>query len=98
MEVSKFPLVRRDIAVVVDASLSVQAILEDLRANQPPQVTEIALFDLYQGKGVDSGKKSLAFRVLLQDTQKTMTDAEVEAAIAQLVQILQQQYQAKLRI
>ncbi|MFI4922647.1 MAG: phenylalanine--tRNA ligase subunit beta, partial [Burkholderiales bacterium] len=98
VEVSKFPLVRRDIAVIVDASLSVQAILEDLRTKKPPQVIEIALFDLYQGKGVDSGKKSLAFRLLLQDTQKTMTDAEVEAAIAQLVQILQQQYQAKLRI
>ncbi len=96
-EVSKLPLVRRDIAVVVDAGLSVQAILEGLRANRPPQVTEIALFDLYQGKGVDSGKKSLAFRVLLQDTQKTMTDAEVETAVAQLVQILQQQYHAKLR-
>jgi phenylalanyl-tRNA synthetase beta chain len=96
--VSKFPLVRRDIAVVVDAGLSVQAILEGLRAKRPPQVTEIALFDLYHGKGVDYGKKSLAFRVLLQDTQKTMTDAEVEAAIAQLVQILQQQYHAKLRI
>ncbi len=97
-EVSKYPLVRRDIAVIVDASITVQAILEDLRANQPLQVTEIALFDLYQGKGVDSGKKSLAFRVLLQDTQKTMTDAEVEATVARLVQILQQKYHAKLRI
>jgi len=72
--------------------------LEGLRANRPPQVTEIALFDLYQGKGVDYGKKSLAFRVLLQDTQKTMTDPEVEAAVAQLIQILQQQYHARLRI
>ena len=97
-EVSKFPLVRRDIAVTVEASISVQAILEDLRAKKPPQVTEIGLFDLYQGKGIDSGQKSLAFRVLLQDTQKTMTDDEVEAAVGQLVQILQQKYRAKLRI
>ena len=97
-EVSKFPLVRRDIAVTVEAGMSVEAILEVLRSKKPPQVTEIALFDLYQGKGIDSGQKSLAFRVLLQDTQKTMTDAEVEAAVGQLVQILQQQYRAKLRI
>ena len=96
-EVSKFPLVRRDIAVIVDANVSLQSILEDLRTKKPRQVTEIALFDLYQGKGVDSGQKSLAFRVLLQDTQKTMTDAEAEAAIAQLVQILHQKYHAKLR-
>ncbi|HVS25922.1 MAG TPA: phenylalanine--tRNA ligase subunit beta [Burkholderiales bacterium] len=97
-EVSKFPPVRRDIAVVVDAQANVQAMLESLQAGKPLAVTEIALFDLYQGEGIDSGKKSLAFRVLLQDTQKTFTDAEVEAAVAQLKQILQQEYHAKLRI
>ena len=97
-EVSKFPLVRRDIAVTIDAGISVQSILDELRAKKPPQVTEIELFDLYQGKGVDSGKKSLAFRLLLQDTQKTMTDAEVEGAVGRLLHVLQQQYHAKLRI
>ena len=96
-EISRFPPVRRDIAVVVDARTNVQAMLDSLQAGKPPVVAEIALFDLYQGEGIDSGKKSLAFRVLLQDTQKTMTDAVVEAAVAQLKQILQQEYRAKLR-
>jgi phenylalanyl-tRNA synthetase beta chain len=52
---------------------------------------------VYRGTGVEKGKKSLAFRVLLQDTHKTLTDTEVECAISQLTQALQRQFGAKLR-
>lgn len=96
-EISRFPVVRRDIAAEVDEAISYQAIWESLRQNQPAIVTEIALFDIYRGTGVEKGKKSLAFRVLLQDTRKTLTDAEVESAVSQLRQVLQQQFNAKLR-
>jgi phenylalanyl-tRNA synthetase beta chain len=96
-ETSKFPPVRRDIAAEVDEGLSYQAILEGLRRERPATVAEIGLFDIYRGTGVEKGKKSLAFRVLLQDTRKTLTDAEVESAISQLRRILQQQFNAKLR-
>ena len=51
-------------------------------------VTEIALFDVYRGKGLEQGKKSLAFRVLLQDTQKTLTDSEIEYSIKLLVTVM----------
>jgi len=54
-----------------------------------PYVAELALFDVYRGKGVEQGKKSLAFRVLLQDTQKTLSESEIDPSIAQLVEILQ---------
>ncbi len=53
-----------------------------LREAAPALVREIALFDLYQGKGIDPEKKSLAFKVSMQDTQRTLEDAEVDAAIA----------------
>jgi phenylalanyl-tRNA synthetase beta chain len=96
-EISRFPPVRRDIAVLVDEETSFQLILESLRRNPPDIVNEIRLFDVYRGTGVEKGKKSLAFRVLLQDTRKTLTDTEVECAISQLIQILQQQFDAKLR-
>ena len=59
-------------------------------AHRPPQVETIRLFDHYRGSGVEIGKKSLAFRVLLQDTQKTMTDAEVDAAMQQVRQRLRE--------
>lgn len=96
-ETSKYPPVRRDIAAEIDEEISFQAILEGLRRERPAIVTEIGLFDIYRGTGVEKGKKSLAFRVLLQDTRKTLTDAEVESAIAQLRRVLQQQFNAKFR-
>ena len=55
------------------------------RAAAPAVVREINLFDVYQGKGVDPDKRSLAFRVVMQDTQRTLEDAEVDAAVAVLV-------------
>jgi phenylalanyl-tRNA synthetase beta chain len=88
-EVSKFPPVRRDLAVVVDEGVAVQTLLDAMQAARAPDVAELALFDLYRGKGVEQGKKSLAFRVLLQDTRKTLTEAEIDKSIALLVLALQ---------
>ena len=96
-DVSRFPMVRRDIAVQVDEMATVQSLLEAMHAENAPNVVELALFDLYRGKGVDDGKKSLAFRVLLQDTQKTLTDIEVEQSILRLVTVLQKNG-AQLRV
>ena len=90
-EIAKFLPVRRDIAVLVDESVAVQALLDAMTRASAPMVQEIALFDLYRGKGLEPGKKSLAFRVLLQDTRKTPTDTEIETSIAVLVGALHQQ-------
>jgi phenylalanyl-tRNA synthetase beta chain len=77
--------------------IPVQTILVDLAAHKPPLVHDIRLFDFYRGPAIEDGRKSLAFRVLLQDTQKTMTDPEVESAVAQLVLRLERQFNGKLR-
>ncbi len=90
-EIAKFLPVRRDLAVVVDDGVAVQALLDTMQQANAPLVHEIVLFDVYKGKGLESGKKSLAFRVLLQDTQKTLTDAEIESSMTVLVGALQQQ-------
>ena len=95
--VSKFPPVRRDLAIIVDEKIAVQSILDGLRHSKPPIVDAISVFDVYRGKGIEIGKKGLAFRVLLQDTQKTLTDAEVDAALAGLLRVLEQEYGAKRR-
>lgn len=86
--ISHFPLVRRDVAVLVDESVSVETLLMAMRDVKARYVEDIGLFDVYRGKGVESGKKSLAFRVLLQDTQKTLTESEIEPSIAMLVDAL----------
>ena len=96
-EVSKFPPVRRDLSFTVDEKVAVQSILDGLIRSKAAIVDAISVFDVYRGKGIENGKKGLAFRVLLQDTQKTLTDAEVDAALAGLRRILEQEYDAKLR-
>ena len=96
-EIAKFPPVRRDLALIVGENITSAQMLEALRETAPEIVTELAIFDLYSGKGIDSGKKSLAFRVLIQDTQKTLTDQEVETVITRLTQVLSDRFGAKLR-
>ncbi len=96
-EVSKFPPVRRDLAYVFDEKFPVQSIVDSLMRSKSPIVEAISVFDVYRGKGIENGKKGLAFRVLLQDTQKTLTDAEVDAALAGLRGVLEHEYGAKLR-
>lgn len=94
---SRYPAVRRDIAVVVDASLEVGRLLTAVRAELPATVTEFELFDVYQGQGIEPGKKSLAFRMLLQHTEKTLTDAEIDAAVAAVLALLSERFGAVLR-
>ncbi len=96
-EVSKFLPVRRDIAVVVDADLPVQAIVNAVYAAKINLLQELQLFDVYQGKGIAENKKSLAFLVLMQDTHKTLLDTEVDAVIAELLKLLEKNFGASLR-
>ena len=96
-EIAKFLPVRRDLAVVVDEGITVQTLLDAMQHVSAPYVAEVALFDVYRGEGVEQGKKSLAFRVLLQDTHKTLTDSEIEPSITQLVAVLQK-HGAQLRM
>lgn len=96
-EVSKFPSVTRDLSIVVDADLNMQTLIDDILALGIGGVQRVALFDVYQGVGIPKGKKSLAFRVLLQDTQRTLTDAEIDSAIQRMRERLSNQFGAQLR-
>ena len=97
VEISKYQLVRRDIAVIVDEKTTSAEMLEALQKAAPQQLVELGVFDLYNGKGIDYGKKSIAFKILLQDTQKTMTDPEVDVVVTRLTQVLSDRFGAKLR-
>jgi len=96
-EIAKFPPVRRDLAVVVDAKIPAGDVLKAMQDAKIPYVYRIGLFDVYQGKGIAEGKKSLAFLVLMQDTQKTLTDAESDSAVAALLETVVSRYGAELR-
>ncbi|MBK7901083.1 MAG: phenylalanine--tRNA ligase subunit beta [Azonexus sp.] len=96
-EVSKFPPVVRDLAVVVDQGLILQALLDGLKGQLPAIVQDVQLFDVYAGKGVPENKKSLAFRIVMQDTQRTLQDSEVDAAVQQMTLFLERNHAAHLR-
>jgi phenylalanyl-tRNA synthetase beta chain len=92
--VSRMPTVRRDLAIVVADSVPSGAILEAVRASVPACVREVEVFDLYRGKGVEPGRKSLAFRIVMQDTARTLTDAEVEEIVGSVRRLLVEKFQA----
>ncbi|MFN3986934.1 MAG: phenylalanine--tRNA ligase subunit beta [Rhodocyclaceae bacterium] len=96
-EVSRLPSVSRDLALIVESAIPVARVIDVLRDAAAAIVTSIELFDVYHGKGMDPEKKSLAFRVLMQDTQRTLEDAEVDAAVAALVAHAQSVLGARLR-
>jgi phenylalanyl-tRNA synthetase beta chain len=96
-ETSKFPPVWRDLAVIFDENTPYQAIFDAVNAQKPAIVVEFVVFDIYRGAGIESGKKSLAFRMLVQDTDKTLTDAEVDSAVSEIIKILKNKFNAKLR-
>lgn len=97
-EVSRQPPAIRDLAIVVDHKLELQQLMDGLAAHLPGIVQDIQLFDVYTGKGIDPGKKSIAFRIVMQDTQRTLQDTEVDAAVHQLIAYLQQAFAAQLRV
>jgi phenylalanyl-tRNA synthetase beta chain len=98
VEMSRQPPAIRDLAIIVDQKLELQRLIEGISANRPSIVQDVQLFDVYTGKGIDSGKKSLAFRIVMQDTQRTLQDTEVDTALQQLITYLQQAFAAQLRV
>ena len=96
-ELSRFPAMRRDLALVVDVNISGQRIMNSARAAAGEWLQELQLFDVYQGEGVDSGKKSIALRLTLQDTLRTLKDDDVEAVIHRVLAQLKQDLGAILR-
>jgi phenylalanyl-tRNA synthetase beta chain len=94
---SKYPPVVRDMALVVDAGVPAHALLDALEAGKSSIVTSVRLFYLYQGQGIPPGKKSLAFRVVMQHTERTLTDAEADTARDALVGLLEAKFSATLR-
>lgn len=95
---SKFPPVYRDIAIVISEHVTNDQLLKTMKDEQLHIVKDIYLFDYYSGKSLEQGKKSYAYRILLQDNEKTLTDQEVEVAILKLISVLQVKYDAKLRV
>ena len=96
-EVSRLPAVIRDLALVVPQTQPSSAVRNALLAAAPALVRDIMLFDVYQGKGLSENQKSLAFHIVMQDTQRTLEDAEIEDVVAKLLVVAQNDFGASLR-
>jgi len=96
-EVSRFPANRRDIAVVVAENVPAADILNECKKVGVNQVVGVNLFDVYRGKGVAEGHKSLAISLILQDTSRTLEEEEIAATVAKCVEALKERFQASLR-
>lgn len=96
-EISRFPANRRDIAVVVAENVPADDILAECKKVGANQVVGVNLFDVYRGKGLAEGYKSLAISLVLQDTGRTLEEEEIAATVAKCVEALKQRFQASLR-
>jgi phenylalanyl-tRNA synthetase beta chain len=97
LERSDFMPVERDLAFVVDASVRAGDLVKAAQAAERSLVSDIGVFDVYQGKGLPEGSKSIAINVRLQPRERTLTDAEIEAAIARIVAEVSKKTGATLR-
>lgn len=97
VSLSKFPANRRDIAVVVDEAIASGDVVNACLANGGELLTGAKLFDVYRGKGVEEGKKSLAIALSLQSTERTLEDADIAASVDAIVAALTEQFGATLR-
>ncbi len=94
---SKYPAIRRDIAIIVDAHVETAQIIATIKEHMGENLIEVFLFDVYTGSTVDNNKKSLAIALNLQNKQRTLQVDEVDQAIDNLLQVLEKEYQARLR-
>ena len=96
-ELSRYPEVRRDIALVVDRTVLAEDLLSCIRAEAGAHLKNLRLFDVYEGKGIDPHRKSMAIGLTLQDSSRTLTDDEVNAVMDRVLQSLEQGFNATLR-
>ncbi len=95
--VSKFPEIRRDIAILVEQSIPAQDIQDTIRHEAGDLLKDIDIFDLYQGKGIEPGQKSIALALTLQHVSRTLVDEEVTDVMGRVIGALKGRFNAELR-
>jgi len=97
MEMSKFPSIRRDIALTVDNDINVQELIDCIYAIKSEILQEVFVFDVYTGKELRNNRKSVAFGLILQDFSRTLADTDVDKLVGKILDQLEKQHNAILR-
>ena len=96
-ELSRFPEIRRDLAVSVAETVNAAEIVKNIQNISVAYLTNIMLFDMYKGKGIDPKRKSLAFGLTFGDSSRTLSDQDIAKSVDQVIDFLQKTYHAELR-
>ena len=95
--ISKFPSVRRDLAIVVDESVPLAVLQENVTVTASGLLSELRVFDVYRGPGVETGRKSIALGLILQDSSRTLTDVDADAVVTAVIARLRDELSATIR-
>jgi phenylalanyl-tRNA synthetase beta chain len=95
--ISKFPSVRRDLAIVVDESVPLAVLQENVTVSASGLLSELRVFDVYRGPGIESGRKSIALGLILQDSSRTLTDVDADAVVTAVIARLRDELSATIR-
>ena len=94
---SRFPSVRRDLAIVVDEHVPLAVLRENVSVSASGLLSELRVFDVYRGPGVETGRKSIALGLILQDSSRTLTDVDADAVVTAVVARLREELSATIR-
>jgi len=94
---SRYPSIRRDLALVVDDKVSAEALTKAARAAAGDMLQHVLVFDVYRGKGVDSRQKSVGLGLILQDSSRTLTDEDADQKMRSVMQGLEREFGATIR-
>jgi phenylalanyl-tRNA synthetase beta chain len=94
---SKFPSIRRDLAIVVDDNVTADALIAVARASAGDMLQQVLVFDVYRGKGVDSRRKSVGLGLILQDASRTLTDEDADQKTRSIMLSLERDFGATIR-
>ena len=95
--VSRFPSIRRDIAVIVDDEVTADELIDAVASSSEGLISSVRIFDIYKGAGIEAGLKSVALGLILQETSRTLTDEDADQAMAAAIKKLQDKFAAELR-
>ena len=95
--VSRFPAIRRDIAVIVDDTVTAAELVAAVAEASPELIRDVRIFDIYRGERIEAGRKSVAIGLILQETSRTLTDEDADTAMAAAIAKLEDKFAAELR-
>ena len=96
-DLPKFPIVRRDLSLLLDEQITFAELAETARRAEKKLLRDVTLFDVYEGKNLPAGKKSYALSFYLQDTERTMSDKQIDAIMAKIRKSIEDTHGATLR-